>query len=161
VPPRIKTVLDDGGDRIIVMPAYLPRSRALATKIVTVFPGNAARRLPLIVGAVLLNDATTGLPLAVIDGASITDLRTAAASAVATRALAGPGPRTLALIGAGARAARTCAPCPRCMRSTRSACVRGASRARVVWPTTQRPAALRRSAPWRPPRRPLAERMLS
>jgi ornithine cyclodeaminase len=70
---------------------------------VTVFPGNAARGLPLVTGVVVVNDASTGLPLAVIDGAPVTTLRTAAASAVATRALAGPRPRILAVIGAGAQ----------------------------------------------------------
>jgi ornithine cyclodeaminase/alanine dehydrogenase-like protein (mu-crystallin family) len=103
VPARIKSVLDDRSNRIIVMPAYLRDSGVLATKIVTVFPGNDARGLPLVNGAVLLSDPETGLPSTLIEGASITDARTAAASAVATRALAVRSPRVLALIGAGSQ----------------------------------------------------------
>lgn len=83
------------------MPAYLPRSHALATKIVTAFPRNNERGVPLINGLVVLNDSETGVPLAIIEGGSVTGLRTAAASAVATRALALPEPKILAVIGAG------------------------------------------------------------
>jgi ornithine cyclodeaminase/alanine dehydrogenase-like protein (mu-crystallin family) len=86
------------------MCAFLPESGALATKIVTVFPNNATRSLPLILGVALLNDPATGAPLAVIDGGSLTSLRTAAGSAVATRVLGPAAPRTLAIIGAGAQA---------------------------------------------------------
>lgn len=103
VPARIKLSLFQSDDRLIVMPAYLPSAKALATKILTVFPGNAARRRPLIAGVVVLNDPETGIPLAVIDGASITTVRTAAGSAVAARALARPKAETLAVIGAGAQ----------------------------------------------------------
>ena len=101
VPSRIKLSLSGSDDRLIVMPAYLPRSKALATKIVTVFPGNTARGIPLILGVVILNDPETGTLMAIIDGASITGIRTAAASAVAARVLAAPDARTLAIIGAG------------------------------------------------------------
>lgn len=101
VPQRIKLSLAGTADRLIVMPANLPRSRALATKIITVFPQNGERSLPLITGVVILNDPETGVPLAIIDGGSITGLRTAAASAVAARALARPEAETLAIIGAG------------------------------------------------------------
>lgn len=101
VPPRIKLSLANSNGRLIVMPAYLPRSHALATKIVTAFPRNSERGAPLINGLVVLNDCQTGVPLAIIDGGSVTCLRTAAASAVATRALALPELKTLAVIGAG------------------------------------------------------------
>ncbi len=104
VPPRIKMSLAGGPNRLIVMPAYLDRSRSLVTKAVAVFPGNRERGLPLINGLVVLHDGDTGLPVAIMDGAAVTDRRTAAASAVAARALANPAPAVLAVIGAGAQA---------------------------------------------------------
>jgi ornithine cyclodeaminase/alanine dehydrogenase-like protein (mu-crystallin family) len=89
---------------LLVMPAYLPQSGALATKLVTVFPKNPSRRLPLVEAVVILNDVETGAPLALLEGTTVTARRTAAASAVATRALALPDARVLCLIGAGVQA---------------------------------------------------------
>ncbi len=89
---------------LLAMPAYLPESHALATKLVSVFPKNSMRRLPLVEALVILNDDSTGAPLAALEGTTITARRTAAASAVATRALARPEARTLAIIGAGVQA---------------------------------------------------------
>jgi ornithine cyclodeaminase len=74
---------------------------ALATKLITLMPGNAARGLPTLLATVVLMDPATGVPLAVMDGAWITALRTAAASAVAADALAPPGPKVVAMLGSG------------------------------------------------------------
>ena len=68
------------------------------------FPGNPARRLPTIQGAILLCDADTGSVLAILDSIEITLRRTAAASALAARCLANPGAATLAVCGCGAQA---------------------------------------------------------
>ena len=57
-------------------------------KWVTSFPGNSSRGLPVVRGAVLLSDATTGEELAVIECASVTSLRTGAAAAVSAQVLA-------------------------------------------------------------------------
>jgi alanine dehydrogenase len=65
------------------------------------FPGNARRGLPTIQGTVLLADASHGLPLAIMDSGSLTALRTAAATAVATRHLARPDARIATLVGCG------------------------------------------------------------
>ncbi len=89
---------------LLAMPAYLPESEALATKLVSVFPKNAARHLPLIEALVILNDVTTGAPVAAIEGTTITARRTAGASAVATKALARPESRVLVILGAGVQA---------------------------------------------------------
>jgi ornithine cyclodeaminase/alanine dehydrogenase-like protein (mu-crystallin family) len=75
-----------------------------AAKVNANFPGNAARGLPTIQGAVLLFDATDGTPLAVMDSIAITALRTAAASALAARHLAREDCRDLLLCGCGAQA---------------------------------------------------------
>lgn len=68
------------------------------------FPGNPARGLPTIQGLLLLADAGTGTPLAVMDSAALTRLRTAAATAVAADHLARPDADTAAIVGCGAQA---------------------------------------------------------
>jgi ornithine cyclodeaminase len=85
------------------MPAYLSQTDALACKIVSVFPDNSAKDLPVICGLVVLLDEQTGKPLAVIEGASLTALRTGAASGLATDLLARKDAKTLAIFGAGAQ----------------------------------------------------------
>jgi ornithine cyclodeaminase/alanine dehydrogenase-like protein (mu-crystallin family) len=87
------------------MPAYLAQSNALGLKVVSVFPHNLPRHgLPSIHALVVLLDAETGRPIAAMDGTYLTALRTGAASGAATRALARPDARVLALFGAGAQA---------------------------------------------------------
>ena len=70
-------------------------------KWITSFPGNPARGLPTVNGLICLSDATTGLPLMVLDARSVTALRTGAVAAVASRALARPDARTVAIVGCG------------------------------------------------------------
>ena len=88
------------------MPARIasPTSTALGLKVVSVFPQNVRRGEPTIYALVNLFDPDTGRPLAVIDGTYLTALRTGAASGVATRHMARPDARVLALFGAGAQA---------------------------------------------------------
>ena len=86
------------------MPAYLPDSDALTTKIAAAFPNNPSKGLPFIVGVVLLSDSSTGAPLAIMDAAAITGLRTAAGSAASTRALARSDARILTILGTGVQA---------------------------------------------------------
>ncbi len=76
----------------------------LAVKLVGIFNRNPARNLPLIFGLVTLFEAQTGRPLAVLDGSTVTAIRTGAASGVATARLAVPEARRLALFGTGAQA---------------------------------------------------------
>jgi ornithine cyclodeaminase/alanine dehydrogenase-like protein (mu-crystallin family) len=83
------------------MPAYLADEDVVAVKWVAGYPGNKAHGLPYISGLVILNDAETGLPLAIMDGAEITAARTAAASGVCVRRWAPAGWRRAALAGAG------------------------------------------------------------
>ena len=87
-----------------VMPGYLDDPRGLGAKIITVYPDNAKRGLPSHLGLVLLFDAQIGFPLAVMDAAEVTAIRTAAASAVATRALARKDADHLAILGTGEQA---------------------------------------------------------
>ena len=70
-------------------------------KWVTSFPDNRAKGLPVVVGVILVSDAETGEWLALVDGTAVTALRTGAAAAVATSALAREDARTAGLIGCG------------------------------------------------------------
>ena len=76
----------------------------MGVKLVTFYPGNAERGLHTHLAMILLFDPETGEPLAVMDGRLITEMRTAAASAVATRALAAPDAAVLAVLGTGVQA---------------------------------------------------------
>lgn len=87
----------------LVMAAALP-GQGLAGKLVSVVPGNAERGLPGTLGLLLLMDDATGEPLALMDGAEFTALRTAAVSACATDLLARPGARVATLFGCGTQA---------------------------------------------------------
>ena len=95
-----------GADAVtsLVMPAWVPGQR-YGVKIVNIAPGNAARGLPALHSSYLLHDATTGVPLALIDGDEITTRRTAAASALAASYLARADARRLLVVGAGRVAA--------------------------------------------------------
>lgn len=73
-------------------------------KTVLIKPDNASRGLPVHIGMVLVFDPETGMPAALIDAAALTAIRTAAASAAATDALARPEAAVLAILGAGVQA---------------------------------------------------------
>jgi ornithine cyclodeaminase/alanine dehydrogenase-like protein (mu-crystallin family) len=104
VPLRTIMQLPGGRNFFGVMPGYLDDPRALGAKVLTVYPDNSKRGLASHVGLVVLFDTETGAPLAVMDAAQITAIRTAAASAVATRALARKGATSLAILGTGEQA---------------------------------------------------------
>jgi alanine dehydrogenase len=104
VPLRTPVPVEKRDGVTLFMPAYLARSDALGAKIVSLFPENLEKGLPLIHAVVLLIDAEIGRPLAMIDGTYLTALRTGAASGVATDLLARPDAHTAAIFGAGAQA---------------------------------------------------------
>jgi ornithine cyclodeaminase/alanine dehydrogenase len=86
---------------IHAMPAYLMDEDVAALKWVAGYPANKERGLPYISGLIVVNDAETGLPLAVMDGAEITAARTAAASGVCIRRWAPEGWSEGAILGCG------------------------------------------------------------
>jgi ornithine cyclodeaminase len=88
-----------GGFTSLVMAAW--GGGYYGIKTINIAPGNAARGLPGLHAVYLLFDATTGVPLAQIDGGVLTSMRTAAASALAASMLARPDARELLVIGAG------------------------------------------------------------
>lgn len=87
----------------LLMPAFLGGSGGLGAKIVSVFPGNLPIGQPMIQGAVIVMDVKTGRVRALLDGASLTEIRTAAGSGLATELLADPRADVLAAFGAGAQ----------------------------------------------------------
>lgn len=94
----------DAAATLLLMPAWTAPEASpafLGTKVVTVFPGNAAVSLPSVMGSYLLMDGATGAPLAAFDGARLTLWRTAAASALASRMLERPDTKRMLMVGAG------------------------------------------------------------
>jgi alanine dehydrogenase len=70
-------------------------------KWITSFPGNPRRGLPTVTGMVIVSDAGTGEPVALLDARAVTALRTGAAAAVATQELAHEDARTVGIVGCG------------------------------------------------------------
>jgi ornithine cyclodeaminase len=116
MPVRVAAQVAERMSLLGVMPAYLPSSRTLACKLVSVFPGNAARGLPTHQAVVMLFDAETGAPKALLDGTSITALRTAAGSALATQLLAREDASVLLIVGTGVQARSHARAMPRVRR---------------------------------------------
>ena len=87
-------------DRLLLMPAWR-KGEALGVKIVTAFPGNAARGVATVGATYVLLDGATGHPEALIDGEALTLRRTAAASALASTFLSREDSKTLLVIGTG------------------------------------------------------------
>src|SRR5947209_1698144 len=104
MPARIGAQVDERGGLLAAMPAYLPSSKGLAAKLVSVFPHNAGTDRPTHQAVVLVFDAATGEPIAVLDGTAITAARTAAGSALATDLLAREDSHVLAILGTGVQA---------------------------------------------------------
>jgi ornithine cyclodeaminase len=100
-PVRTSLNLGEQGEVALVMPAFLSRTKALGAKVVTVFPQNPRRSLAAVQALVVLFDATSGSPLAVLEGTQLTRFRTGAATGAATEVLSRPDSKKLALFGAG------------------------------------------------------------
>jgi ornithine cyclodeaminase/alanine dehydrogenase len=83
------------------MPAYLRDEDVVTLKWVAGYPANKARGLPYVTGLIVVNDAETGLPIAIMDGAEITAARTAAASGVCVQRFAPSGWSRAAILGCG------------------------------------------------------------
>lgn len=102
VPPRqIHRIDGESPGSLLIMPAWRA-GRRLGVKTVTVFPGNAAHGQAALHAVYTLFDATSGAPIAQIDGHELTVRRTAAASALAASALARHDAARLLVVGAGA-----------------------------------------------------------
>jgi alanine dehydrogenase len=103
-PVRTVIPVGDGKGFFGVMPAYARSPATMGAKLVTVFAANAGRGLPTHLATIALLDPETGALLALLDGRYITETRTAAVSAVSSRALARKQASSLAIIGSGVQA---------------------------------------------------------
>jgi ornithine cyclodeaminase/alanine dehydrogenase-like protein (mu-crystallin family) len=101
-PVRSVITVDPPGGFFGMMPALTPDG--LGIKIVTFYATNAKLRIPTHMATIFLVDPETGTPLATMDGRLITEMRTAAVSAAATKLLASADARVLAILGAGVQA---------------------------------------------------------
>jgi len=104
MPVRQVVPLPEIKGRITSMPAYLSEDKALGMKVVTYFQDNPSRGLPSILATISLYSAETGKLVAIMDGTYMTAIRTACASAMATRILANPETPVMGILGAGVQA---------------------------------------------------------
>src|SRR5699024_3708656 len=86
---------------LIYMPCFT--EDIIGTKMLTIFPENAKLGLPSLDALVILNDRTTGAPLAIMDGQAVTAWRTGAVGGVGIRHLSRKDARTVGIVGAGAQ----------------------------------------------------------
>ena len=100
----IRSRIPMGGGDLLLMPGLREAGAGASVKLVTVMPANAVRGLPTIHALVAWFDADSGEPLAILDGRTLTAMRTGAASGVSTRLLARADARVLAVFGVGAQA---------------------------------------------------------
>ena len=103
VPLRSVLETSDHNGLALFMPSYAPTWNLFGLKMVSVFAGNQ-NPLPVIQGKMMVMSADNGTPLAILDAASVTALRTGAASGLATDLMASPSASTLAIFGTGAQA---------------------------------------------------------
>jgi len=101
-PVRSILSINPPGGFLGLMPALTPDG--LGLKAVTFYPSNAERGIPTHMATIFLLDPQTGTPLAIMDGRLITEMRTAAVSAAATKLLASPDTKVLAILGSGVQA---------------------------------------------------------
>ena len=106
VPERIGMFLDQYHGVIGVMPGYMERLRAAGVKIICHHEDNPKKHdLPASAGLVVYHDPATGMPLAIMDCAYITKMRTGAATGVSVKYLARADAQSVGIVGAGAQAA--------------------------------------------------------
>lgn len=103
-PPRVFTGVNNSGGQLGLMPGAVEGLPVYGTKILSLQPGNQQKGYPSIQGAVLLFDRDDGAPVALIDGISITAIRTAAASGFASKLLAREDAKTHGIFGTGVQA---------------------------------------------------------
>ena len=100
-PPRQMLHVEQHSGFFAVMPAA---GESVGVKLVTFYPDNGAQGIPTHQGVIMLFEPSTGTPLAVMDGRLITEMRTSAVSAAATRVLAKEDTKILAILGTGVQA---------------------------------------------------------
>lgn len=104
LPPKVYIPLLKYGGDFRAMPAYIEGMEACGIKWVNVYPKNKKFGLPTVMAVIILNDPKSGFPLAIMDGAYITNLRTGAAGGIAAKYLANKNSTRVSLIGCGNQA---------------------------------------------------------
>ncbi len=102
MPPKLYVTIGTGDFR--TMPAYLPSAGIAGVKVVNVHPDNPSVGLPTVMALLIILDVGTGTPLAILNATALTDLRTGAAGAVATKYLCPEKSIDLGMVGAGRQA---------------------------------------------------------
>ncbi|MFF1299531.1 MULTISPECIES: ornithine cyclodeaminase family protein [unclassified Streptomyces] len=103
-PDRIAALVPEQEGFLAAMPGYVPSAGVLMTKLVSLFPRNAATPLPTHQAVIVVFDPSTGEPTALLDGTAITAARTGACSALSARLLAREDATVLAVLGTGVQA---------------------------------------------------------
>jgi alanine dehydrogenase len=106
MPPKMYLDFKRHNGDLRAMPGYLEGPDVAGVKLVNVHPDNPNRGLPTVMALMILNSTRTGAPLAVMDGTTLTDLRTGAAGGVAAKYLSRKDSKVVGMIGLG-RQART------------------------------------------------------
>jgi alanine dehydrogenase len=100
--PKMYVTLPQGDFR--TMPAHLPSLGIAGVKIVNVHPGNPSRGLPTVMALTVILDIPTGKPEAIINATQLTDMRTGAAGAIASKYLSPEKEVVLGIVGTGRQA---------------------------------------------------------
>lgn len=95
----IRSHLDYGSGTLLLMPCFTPQ--AFGTKLITIFPENASKDIPVIDAVMVINDTETGAPLAMLNGRVLTALRTGAVGGVGVRHFSPSEPHVLGIVGSG------------------------------------------------------------
>ncbi|OGX26314.1 MAG: alanine dehydrogenase [Omnitrophica WOR_2 bacterium RIFCSPHIGHO2_02_FULL_45_21] len=104
MPAKIYIKLHQYNGDLRVMPAFIETTKACGMKWVSVYPDNKMKGLPTTMAVIILNDAVTGFPLAIMDGTYITKMRTGAAGGIAAKYLARKDSKIAAMVGCGSQA---------------------------------------------------------
>lgn len=104
LPLRTGISIDEEEALTLTMPAYLAQDKALGLKVASIFPKNSALNKPTITGFIMLLDASTGEPKALMDAGYLTALRTGAVSGLATQYFSMDNSTHVAIIGSGVQA---------------------------------------------------------
>ncbi|MEA1881054.1 MAG: ornithine cyclodeaminase family protein [Candidatus Marinimicrobia bacterium] len=127
VPNRINLPMVDQNALHLSMPAYIKGGKYNTIKLVNVHFDNPQKGLPLINGVILVMDAVKGNPVALVEGKSVTALRTGAGSGLATDLLAKADSKNAVIFGSGAQA-KTQIEAIRCVRNLESIKIIGRSK---------------------------------
>lgn len=104
MPPKSYLYFRKHNGDLRTMPSFMETEDIAGVKIVNVHPDNREKRLPTVMAVVVLNSTETGVPLAVMDGSYLTDMRTGAAGGVAAKYLARKDSKVVGMVGLGDQA---------------------------------------------------------